>query len=96
MPEKRRRRLFSEKRVERAGLIGFGFSLGIRRLVKSGFIEIREDTNHNGAQLDAIFLTENAWAWIEANEDLFKVHQRKAAPPPPSDTITDDDVPIKP
>ena len=49
---------------------------------------------HNGDRLDAIFLTEDAWAWMEANEDLFKVHQRKAAPPPPSDTITYNDVPF--
>jgi len=78
--------------VERAGLTGLGFSLGIRRLLKRNFIQIREDTDHNGEPYDAIFLTEDAWAWIEANEDLFKVHKPKPAPPPR--TITDDDVPF--
>jgi hypothetical protein len=57
--------------VERAGPTALGFSLGIRRLIKRGFVEVREDTNYNGDQIDAIFLTENAWAWIEADENLF-------------------------
>jgi hypothetical protein len=82
--------------VERAGLTALGFSLGIRRLVKRGFIEIKEDANYNGDRFDAIYLTENAWGWIEANEKLFKLHKRKAEPPSLSDTIiiTDDDLPF--
>jgi nucleoside 2-deoxyribosyltransferase len=80
--------------VERAGLTALGFSLGIRRLVKRGFITISMDTNVNDDEVQAIYLTEDAWAWIEANEDMFKVHKRKATPPAVSDTITDDDVPF--
>jgi nucleoside 2-deoxyribosyltransferase len=80
--------------VERAGLTALGFSLGIRRLIKRGFIKIEDDTDYNGNQFDAIFLNENAWAWIEANEDMFKLHKRRPDPPARPDRISDDDVPF--
>ena len=80
--------------VERAGLTALGFSLGIRRLVKREFVEIKMDTNYNGDESQAVYLTESAWAWIEANESLFKIHKRKAEAPARSDMISDDDVPF--
>ena len=93
MPESGVRVSSGQSAVERAGLTALGFSLGIRRLVKRGFITISIDADFNG-QFQAIYLTEDAWVWIEANEDMFKVHKRKAAPREISDIVTDDDVPF--
>jgi hypothetical protein len=59
--------------VEKAGLTGLGFSLGIRRLVKKEFIEIAD----NDEQISVIRLLEKGWLWVEANEKLFKVHKHQ-------------------
>jgi hypothetical protein len=63
------------KDVEKAGLTPLGFSLSVRRLVKKEFIEIAEKRDHNDEPYPAIRLLEKGWAWIEANETLFKVHK---------------------
>ncbi len=74
--------------AERAGLTALGFSLGIRRLANKGFIHITQDMNKFNEPFDVLFLTEKAWAWIETNENLFKVHKREPV------ASLDDDAPF--
>lgn len=73
--------------VERV-FTGFGFSLGLRRLISRGFVEIKDEADHNGEPYDVVRLTDKAWAWIEGHEDLFVIRRpSKKAINPLSDDV---------
>ena len=81
--------VYSVKNELERVLTGVGFSLGLRRLISRGFVEIKEDQNHNGDTYDAVFINDKAWGWIETHEDLFVIRR------PPKKTATpEDDVPF--
>ena len=57
--------------VERAGFTSLGCNLGLKRLIKKGFVESVNLYDEFGNDYSAMGLTQVAWDWIEANEDLF-------------------------
>lgn len=65
--------------VERAGFTSLGFGLGLRRLLKKGFVEsVDEIDEQHGEPYPAARLTAVGWDWIEANERMFSL--KKGAP----------------
>ncbi len=68
--------LYSIKvRAGRLGLTDEGFIIGMRRLGAKGkgFICISAETNYHGDPIEVVGITEEGWAWIEANESLFVI-----------------------
>jgi len=68
-----------KKRRRTCGPYGSWIFSRISHLVKRGFTTISTDTNFQRYEYQAMYLTEDAWAWIEANEDISKIHKRKVA-----------------
>jgi hypothetical protein len=80
---------YAKRSAEQSGLTGLGFSLGVRRLVSKGFIELSQTTDEIGAELwDVIVITNSGWSWIESHESLFVTHKEKKK------TKFDDDIPF--
>ncbi|MCY0856021.1 hypothetical protein [Cupriavidus sp. D39] len=66
--------------MERAGLNGIGFALGLRRLTQKGLIEtVTLVDERHGEPYDGIRVTPEGWDWVDANESKFVVHNKKAA-----------------
>lgn len=63
-----------KKQVEQV-FTSVGFSLGLNRLRAKGFIEIKDEYDHNGYPYSSAFLTDKAWAWIDANERSFVIRR---------------------
>ena len=57
--------------VERAGFTALGCNLGLKRLIKKGFVQSVDLQDEAGYDYPAMRLTQVAWDWIEDNEDLF-------------------------
>jgi hypothetical protein len=50
-------------------LTDVAITLGLRRLMTKGFVELREDDDGSNGVFCALYLTERGWQWIEAHED---------------------------
>lgn len=63
--------------AERAGLTGVGVNLAVRRLLAKAFIEqvTEHDAEYNGEPYTAYHLNDQAWEWIEENEDRLVLHR---------------------
>jgi hypothetical protein len=61
--------------VERSGFTSLGFSLGIKRLLNRRFVQLREESDHNGEAYQVVNLTDSAWEWIEQNEAKFLIRK---------------------
>ncbi len=76
---------------------GVGVSLGIRRLMSRGYIEIKEDRDEH-EKYDVIYLTDKAWQWIERHEDLFVIRRPKKSAARPTAFVPSgldpDDIPF--
>lgn len=57
--------------VERTGFTALGCNLGLKRLIKKEFVQSVDLYDEFGNDYSAMGLTQVAWDWIEANEDLF-------------------------
>ena len=57
--------------VERVGLNGIGLNLGIKRLMKKGFIEERQFQSSYNEVSEGYMLTDSGWNWIDENDSLF-------------------------
>lgn len=68
--------------VERSGFTSLGFSLGIKRLMSRRFVQLREDSGHNGEIYRVVNLTDAAWEWIEQNETKFLIRKPDAPAEP--------------
>ncbi|MBU2621272.1 MAG: nucleoside 2-deoxyribosyltransferase [Proteobacteria bacterium] len=75
--------------VERAGFTSLGFGLGLRRLLKKGFIKSEEEFDEHNESYPAARLTQVGWDWVEANERMFSL--KKGAP---TKDDFDDDIPF--
>lgn len=65
--------------VERAGLNGIGFSLGLRRLSQKGLLQqLTLEDPRDGEPYEGLKITEAGWQWIDANEAKFLVQNKKA------------------
>lgn len=62
----------------RAGITELAYSLGLRKLIKRAFVEIFEDLDRDGDPYKAARLTEQGWAWMEANEDRFILRKKNS------------------
>lgn len=72
--------VWSAKRdAERAGVTNMGFNLAIRRLSAKKYIVIQELWNEQNAEsYDGVRITDDGWAWIEANESRFMLIRQEA------------------
>jgi hypothetical protein len=86
--------VYSVKNDLRSVLTGFGFSLGLRRLITRGFVQIREEENYNGETSEALFLTEKAWGWIDKHEDLFVIRRAPKGNTAPAPDLDEDNIPF--
>lgn len=73
-------------------LTSFRFFSGASPLVSRDFVKVDQEAEHNGEPYDLLFLTEKAWVWIEAHEDLFVI--RRPSNNTTSKIVSDDDVPF--
>lgn len=62
--------------AEVAGMTKLGFNLAVRRLSLRSFVETFEDSDYDGNPFDALKITNNGWAWIDANETLFSLRRK--------------------
>jgi len=74
--------------VERAGFTPIGFSLGLRRLQKKGFIELYEAEDRDG-NYEAVKVTADGWEWLDKNEDKFILRK-----PNSTEKLLSEDVPF--
>jgi len=62
--------------AERAGMTGVGVNLAIRRLLSKRFIETSVETDPNDGEPYLMYSLRNeAWDWIEENEDRIVLHR---------------------
>lgn len=75
--------------VERTGFTSVGFNIGVQRLRKKAFIELRDVEDERGNPCRGLGLTADGWSWVERNEDKFMLRR-----PEPEEPPMDDDVPF--
>ena len=77
----------AKNEVERAGFTAIGFSIGVERLRRKGFIELFAATDQSGETYQEISITSEGWDWIQRNEDRFMLRRPAPEPPPSSDDL---------
>lgn len=73
----------TKEQVYRLGFTSIGYSLGLQRLKKRGFVYVHEGSDINGQPLYEISITSDAWEWIERNEEKFSLRQQSVPEPDP-------------
>ena len=79
--------------AERQGLTPIGFQLALQRLRTKEFVRVVDEFDAESERAyKLVSLTQEAWAWIDLNEERFVTQRRKKRTP--VDDFADDDIPF--
>ena len=83
----------AQQNANKAGQTNMGFALGLRQLKARAFVRVVYEETFAGNDSNALQLTDPAWEWIEANQDLFILKHQEASDFL-STEISSDDIPF--